>query len=130
MFDRSDGESLRSGFLRQARICPDAPALVVRGATYSYGQMEQHARRWASGILGISRRCRAERVGVFAYRSEVSYCGALAALFSGAAFVPLNPSFPHARTAAMVQHADLDAIIVDRTCAPQIPGVLAGGETP
>ena len=41
-------------------------------------------------------------------------------------FVPPNPTFPIAKTAAMITQADLDAIIVDTLCAPQLENVLAG----
>jgi len=92
VFDRTDGESLRSGFLRQASSHPDNPAVVVRGETRSYGELEHMARRWASAIVDVSGR-RPERVGVFAYRSEVSYAGTLAALFAGATFVPSTSLF-------------------------------------
>jgi amino acid adenylation domain-containing protein len=51
-------------------------------------------------------------------------------LFSGAAFVPLNPSFPPQKTASMIQQAGLDAIIVDKTCAPLLSDVLVGIEAP
>jgi len=129
MFDRSDGISLRSGFLAHASLHPDAPAVVVRGATLSYGELERCARRWANAIVGVCRS-RPERVGLFAYRSQVSYGGALAALFSGAAFVPLNPAFPAQKTASMIRQAALDAIIVDKTCAPLLPEVLAGIDAP
>lgn len=129
MFDRSDGISLRSGFVLQASRQPDAPALMVRGQTRSYGDLEETARRWANAIVGASPS-RPERVGVFGYRSEVSYCGALAALLSGAAFVPLNPGFPAQRNAFMIQQAGLDAIIVDKTCAAFLPDVLAGIDAP
>jgi amino acid adenylation domain-containing protein len=125
--DREDGVSLRSGFLAHASARPDAPAVVVRGATRSYGELEAAARRWARAIVDAAPD-RPQRVGLFAYRSEVSYTGTLAALFSGAAFVPLNPTFPPEKTAAMIRQADLDAIIVDKTCAPQLEKVLAGIE--
>jgi len=119
VLDRSDGPSLRSGFLRHAALRPDAPAIVVRGATSSYGQMEETARRWARAIID-ARGGRPERVGLFAYRSAVAYTGTLAALFSGAPYVPLNPTFPVEKTAAMLAAADLDAVIVDSTCLPQV----------
>jgi amino acid adenylation domain-containing protein len=127
--DRSDGPSLRSGFLRHAAERPDAPAVVVRGATRTYGELEAAASRWANAIVGAIGR-RPERVGLFAYRSEVAYTGTLAALLAGATFVPLNPTFPVDKTAAMIARADLDAIIVDATCQPQLAAVLAGSGVP
>jgi amino acid adenylation domain-containing protein len=125
MIDRTDGRTLRSGFLKNASLRPDAPAVAVRGTTRTYAQLEETARRWAQAITDSLGRP-AHRVGVFGYRSEVSYTGALAALFSGAAFVPLNPTFPQNKTASMVRQAGLDAIIIDKTCSPQAESVLAG----
>jgi amino acid adenylation domain-containing protein len=124
MLDKSDGNSLRSGFLRHAKLNPNAPAVVVRGVTRSYGELEVTASRWANAII-TAHGYLPERVGVFAYRSEASYAGTLAALFAGATFVPLNPTFPPEKTAAMISQADLDAIIVDTTCMPQLAAVLS-----
>jgi amino acid adenylation domain-containing protein len=119
--------SLRSGFERHAKGAPDSIALVVRDETFSYGALDDRARRWAR-ILVDEARGRAMRVGMFAYRSHTAYVGALAALYSGAAFVPLNPTFPPARTRAMIDRADLDAVIVDATAARQLADVVEGLE--
>lgn len=125
MMDRVDGRSLRSGFLENAVKHPDALALMVRGEQFSYGDLDAAARRWAGALLDMLDR-RADRVGVFGYRSHVSYTGALAALYAGATFVPLNPNFAPEKTRSMIQQAGLDAIIVDKTCAPQLEKVFAG----
>ena len=121
------GRSLRSGFERFAAQTPEATALVVKGVPLSYGQIDIIARTWASVIVSLVEG-RAQRVALFASRSEVSYIGVLAALYSGATFVPLNPTFPAARTRAMVASANLDAIIVDRSAASQLREVLSGLE--
>jgi len=91
----------------------------------SYGELEKVARRWAGAIVDAAKG-KPERVGLYAYRSEVAYAGTLSALFAGATFVPLNPTFPAEKTAAMVSQADLDAIIVDSTCLPQLKSILDG----
>src|SRR5262249_15909369 len=69
----------------------------------------------------------ANRVGVFAYRSETSYSASLAALCSGAAFVPLNPAFPITKTASMIRQANIDAMIVDKMCLRHLPGLVQEG---
>lgn len=125
MIDKVDGRSLRSGFLANAASRPDACALVVQGVSRTYGELDQTARIWAHAITQALEQP-AERVGVFGYRSEVSYTGVLAALYSGATFVPLNRTFPAARTRAMVQAANLDAIIVDQASAPQLGQIVEG----
>jgi amino acid adenylation domain-containing protein len=125
LIDKVDGRSLRSGFLANAASRPDACALVVQGVQRTYGELNHTARVWAHA-LGRTLDRPAERVGVFGHRSEVSYTGVLAALFSGATFVPLNRTFPAARTRAMVEAANLDAIVVDRGSAPQLAQIVEG----
>jgi amino acid adenylation domain-containing protein len=115
--------SLRTGFLRSVSALPSAPALVVKGVARTYGELDRTARLWAGALIAAAGPVR--RVGIFGSRSEVSYTGVLAALYSGATFVPLNPTFPSARTRAMIASAELDAIIVDAGAASQLSGVLA-----
>lgn len=118
---------MRSGFLRSASERPDAPCLIIRNETFSYAEVERTARLWARSIVeGLGRP--AGRVGVFGHRSRESYIGVLAALCSGATFVPLNPTFPTERTREMVLQAELDAIIVDRSGLKQLASVLEGLE--
>lgn len=123
MLDKANSRSLRSGFLLHAGKNPDAVALGVSGVTRTYGELEHTARVWAQGIHEVAVS-RPERVGLFAYRSEVSYCGAIASLLAGAAFVPLNPTFPPEKISSMIDQADLQALIVDKGSAPQLPSVL------
>lgn len=125
VIDRVDGRSLRTGFLRSADERPDAPCLVIKGDTLSYGEVEVLAGAWSGAIVaGLGRPAR--RVGVLAWRSRESYAGVLAALCSGAAFVPLNPRFPLERTREMIRQAELDAIIVDAQGFAQLDKVLIG----
>ncbi|HYF63322.1 MAG TPA: amino acid adenylation domain-containing protein [Herpetosiphonaceae bacterium] len=108
---------LHGGFLYHAQRAPEALALTVGDQAWTYAKLADTARRWAMALLRHLPRP-PQRVGVFAYRSTVSYAGVLASLFAGAAFVPLNRHFPIERTCAMIDQADLDALIID-------PGSLA-----
>jgi amino acid adenylation domain-containing protein len=125
LLDRTDGRTLRSGFLHHAAVQPDAAAVVVRGKVLSYGELENKARCWANAILR-ARGKPTERVGVFAYRSDVSYVATVASLLAGAAFVPLNPTFPSEKSRAMIAAAELDAIIIDKICFPHAINALQG----
>jgi amino acid adenylation domain-containing protein len=117
--------SLRGGFLKQVALRPEATALVVKGRQFSYGELDETARKWAGVLLHKLGRPPA-RVGVFGSRSRVSYTAVLAALYSGATFVPLNPRYPAARTRTMIELAELDAVFVDELASTQLPAVLDG----
>jgi len=123
--DRNDARSLRTDFLSHADRHPDDVAVEVGGAAIRYGELSRTARAWAACMIA-AKGGRLDRVGVFAYRSATAYTGVLAALCGGATFVPLNPTFPIARTAQMLRRAALDAVIVDKTAAPQVAEALAG----
>ncbi|MEM7247987.1 MAG: amino acid adenylation domain-containing protein [Acidobacteriota bacterium] len=120
-----EARTLRSGFLGSAATRPDAVALTVGGRELSYGEIEDRARRWATALLD-RLDAPPRRVGVFGHRSETGYVAVLASLFAGATFVPLNRSFPVARTRSMIERADLDVLIADAASAPQLPELLAG----
>jgi amino acid adenylation domain-containing protein len=121
--------TLRSGFLAQAAHGPDNAALVVGCRTITYREASVTARRWAGRLIDAAGG-RPLRVAVFAYRSEVSYLGVLATLLAGGAFVPLNRKFPVERTRAMLEQADIDAIIVDAESLPQLHEILRGMNRP
>jgi amino acid adenylation domain-containing protein len=104
---------------------PDAPALVLGSHTCTYSDIESIAKRWASVLIEAADG-KPKRVGVLGYRSKTSYLGALACMFAGAAFVPLNPRFPLDRTRRMIELADLDAIFVDGATLPKIGELLEG----
>lgn len=123
MLDRADGESLRSGFVRHVQSAFNSPALVIGDITRSYGELGATASRWANAITR-ALCSRPQRVGIFAYRSETAYAGTLAALYAGATYVPLNPTFPAGKTAGMAAAADLDSVIVDAACLPQVREVF------
>ncbi|MFD1661064.1 amino acid adenylation domain-containing protein [Streptomyces caeni] len=114
---------LGAGLLHHASVRPDHVALTVGRRDYTYEETAATARRWAAALVetvaGPPRR-----VGVFAHRSEVGYLGVAAALFAGAAFVPLNRKFPVGRTLTMLERADVDAVLADAASAAQLPELL------
>lgn len=118
-------QALGDGFRRAAAASPDQPALITSDRSYSYGEADDTARRIAARLTEAAGG-RPARVGVFAYRTPAAYLGVLAALYAGAAFVPLNRKFPAERTRTMLEQADLDAVIADDASAEQLPGLLSG----
>lgn len=117
------------GFFPSAARHSTRIALVIGKRQWSYEEAEEIARRWAGALL-CSCAHRPSRIGILAYRSEVSYIAKLSCLFSGAAFVPLNPNLPLPRTRSMLEEAGLDAIFVDTKGATQIGDLLEKSRVP
>ncbi|MFE1775475.1 amino acid adenylation domain-containing protein [Streptomyces sp. NPDC059008] len=113
------------GLLQHADSLPDHVALSLDGREYSYHEVAETARRWAAAIVEAAGP-RPRRVGVLAARSPAAYLGVAAALFAGAAFVPLSRHLPLRRTRTMLERSAPDALIVDAASLPQLPQLLDG----
>jgi D-alanine--poly(phosphoribitol) ligase subunit 1 len=94
-------------FYEQACARPHNLALYVSGRSYSYGELAALAGG-AALALGKTRT-----VAVLASRTLGAYVGVLAAGWSGAAYVPLNPKLPDERLATILAIIHPDALIVD-----------------
>lgn len=86
---------------------PSRTALQVGSQTRTYAQLNTAALSTAAA-LGAARR-----VGVLAGATPAAHIGVLAALYAGAAAVPLNLNFPPMRLAAMIRAAAIDVVVVD-----------------
>ena len=101
--------ALYSRFLRGLAKSPDRAAIEVGDQAISYAQAHERALRWAGALA----RARAGAVGVLAAKSVTAYVGVLAALYAGAAVVPMRTDFPVGRTRQMLDASGATALIVD-----------------
>ncbi|MHB2020589.1 MAG: amino acid adenylation domain-containing protein, partial [Candidatus Xenobia bacterium] len=97
---------------RQIARTPQRVAVRYQEATLTFADLDARARdverRLAAADLGPGRR-----VGMLLPRSEWLPVAMLAIVRSGATLVALEPSYPAPRLLAMIEEAELDAILVD-----------------
>ncbi|MEK1906359.1 MAG: condensation domain-containing protein, partial [Pseudomonas sp.] len=90
----------------QARLRPQAIALVHGGERIAFAELEARANRLAQ--LLVEQGVRAEScVGVSLQRGNAMIVAMLAVLKSGGAFVPLDPDYPRERLSYMVEDSGL-----------------------
>ncbi|MFI8897179.1 amino acid adenylation domain-containing protein [Streptomyces virginiae] len=91
-------------FREQARTRPDAVAVVDEHRTLTYGQVACLSSQLAHELL--ARGITAEQVvGISLARSADMVVALLGVLQAGAAFVPLDPQWPAARRAVVIEDA-------------------------
>ena len=102
--------SLLSDFENRAKHHPEAPAIHSGGKSLSYGQVEKLAAHLAARLQtsGIGA---GDHVGIGIDRSPELIIALFAVVKSGAAYVPLDPSYPQARLSHMIASADLKLIL-------------------
>ncbi|MBB4689003.1 AMP-binding protein [Amycolatopsis jiangsuensis] len=120
--DLSTIPGLHARFLRGLARSENGPAVYVGGQPISYRELHERALLWGGALAESGART----VGVLAGKGVTAYAGILAGLYAGATVVPLRPDFPAARTAQMVEAAEVDAIVADERGLALAPEVGAG----
>jgi amino acid adenylation domain-containing protein len=119
---------LHLGFLESSERMTTRIALDVAGQLLSYGELLKRASSIAATIQLNAPNGGSPMAAVYTDRSVTTFSGILGSLLAGRAYVPLNPSFPVARTRWMLQHADARVLIADSTGAGQLDQILEGIE--
>jgi D-alanine--poly(phosphoribitol) ligase subunit 1 len=112
-FNSGMNYNLALPFYENSSANPQALALFVGETRFSYGELANLARR-ISSWLSLNTREISGKVGILASRSLEAYAGVLGTLWSGAAYVPINPHTPEDRLIRILQQAKLDALVADQ----------------
>jgi len=110
----------------QARVAatPNAIALTFADNQLTYSELNRAARQLAGRLraLGAGRE---ERIGICLERSPEMVIAVLAALKTGAAYVPLDPTYPQARLKTMLADADPVVLVTTEKISASLPPYAA-----
>nr|WP_285442818.1 non-ribosomal peptide synthetase [Burkholderia glumae] len=106
-------------FEAQARRAPDALALVQGERSLSYRELNRQANRLAHHLRELGVRP-ADRVAICVERGVEMIVGVLAVWKAGAAYVPLDPAYPPARLAYMLEDSAPAALLVQAATAARL----------
>ncbi|MGK6311343.1 non-ribosomal peptide synthetase, partial [Variovorax sp. DT-64] len=106
----ADAEPVHRSIARQARMRPDATALVFGEASLSYAELDLRANRLAHRLIGLGVKPET-LVGVAMERSLEMIVGLLAVLKAGGAYVPLDPDYPAERLAYMAADSGVSLVL-------------------
>ncbi|MEV0536298.1 non-ribosomal peptide synthase/polyketide synthase [Kitasatospora sp. NPDC050463] len=116
-------ESLPELFREHVRATPDAVALVCGDVSLTYAELDARANRLAHAL--IERGAGPERLAAVALpRSAELVVAILAVLKTGAAYVPVDPEYPTARIAYLLDDAQPALVVTDSRSEDRLP---AGG---
>jgi len=102
--------TIPQAFENQADRTPDATALICQEEQWSYRELNEAAKRLAHVLVRRGVGCDS-LVGVFLERSPEMVAALLGILKTGAAYVPLDPSYPAERIRLLAEDAGLAAVV-------------------
>lgn len=111
---------LHKAFEEQVERTPDVTALVFKGAELSYRELNWRADQLAGHLrtLGVGPGA---LVAVYLERSLDVIVGMFAVLKAGAAYVPLDPTHPRNRNAAIFADARPAALLTQKRLQSKLP---------
>ena len=111
-------------FERQARLTPDAVALIHDEEELSYRELNRRANQLAHYLqtLGVGPEV---RVGICVERSAWMIVGLLGILKAGGAYVPLDPSYPLERLTIMLEDAMAPVLLTQEHLLDVLPATWA-----
>ena len=93
---------------QRALLHPDQPALRFHQKTTTFAELIEQADRLAGALM---QRASNRPAGILCERGEPLFIAMLALMHCGRAYVPLDPDFPSARIATMLNQAGADLIV-------------------
>ncbi len=121
---RASGACIHQLFEEQTARTPDATAVTFHGQQLTYQELNERADRLAAHL----RKSGAVPDGIVALCAERSLemiVGLLAILKSGAAYLPLDPSFPSERLAFMLADSQAPILVTEEHLAARFSGAAA-----
>ncbi len=118
--------SLHALFAAQAALRPAAVAVTCADESLTYGELEARADRLAHRLRGLGVGAES-LVGICLERSLELVVAIVGVLKAGAAYLPLDPAYPEARLAFMVEDAAVAAAVTVeplRRRLPDLPAVI------
>ncbi|WP_024616033.1 non-ribosomal peptide synthase/polyketide synthase [Pseudomonas kilonensis] len=103
-----------------AALKPHSTAVIFDGRRFSYGEIDRRANQLAHALIarGVGPET---RIGVALPRSEGVIVALLAVLKAGAAYVPLDTSYPRERLAYLIEDSGLALLLTDSRVSAQLP---------
>jgi amino acid adenylation domain-containing protein/non-ribosomal peptide synthase protein (TIGR01720 family) len=105
----------------QVRRSPETVAVSCEGRSLTYGQLDEAANRVAH-LLADHGVTAGDRVGTLLPRSVEAVVAMLGVLKAGAAYVPMDPSHPEARTEFVIGDAAPTAVVTTAGLRSRVDG--------
>ncbi len=121
--DGGQPPSIEVGFERQAARTPDSAAVLFKGQKFSYKQINKRANCLAHHLIKRGVRP-GDSVGVSFERSPQMVIALLGVLKAGAAYVPLDSTYPPQWLSFVVEDSQVWGVVTDTATRHRLPPTL------
>ncbi len=120
--DFSSAKTVHGLFEQQALRTPDAVAIKYAEEKISYRQLDEQATLLAHALAKRGAKT-GDLIGLFLDRSPRMLVALLGILKCGAAYIPLDPSYPLERLNFMIEDSAIQLLVSEHALASQVPTI-------
>ncbi|RZM76717.1 hypothetical protein C3B51_17470, partial [Pseudoalteromonas rubra] len=119
-FDYDKSKCLHQLFEHQVKLTPTQVAVEFANESLTYAQLNSKANRLANLLIesGVKPN---SKVGIYLERSTEMLIAVMATMKAGAAYVPLEPSYPRKRIEVMLEDAQIKITLTNATLVDSFP---------
>lgn len=112
-------------FEEQSRMTPDSAAVIFKNEEISFDELNKRANSLANYLLktGTGKDC---LVGLFVERSVEMVVSILGILKAGAAYIPIDVSYPQSRIDYMIRDSGVKVLITQESLVNLLPQNVSG----
>jgi amino acid adenylation domain-containing protein len=123
--DDSRASTVAGEFAAQAARTPDTVAVIAGGRALTYRELDERSNRLARRLLALGVRPDT-LVGVAVERTEALVASLLGILKAGAAYLPLDLTYPQDRLALVMEDAQMAVLVTTAASCSRLPASAAG----
>ncbi len=116
------GASILERFEQQVEMTPDSTAITFEANSLSYRELNEMANRLARRLLTIAEVKTNDLVGILLPRSDRALVSILAVLKTGAAYLPIDPTYPQERINHVLHDSAAKLLITNTALSGLVDG--------
>ena len=121
--DYDNSKTIIDLFEEKVNLCPNNIAIVCNGKKLTYEQLNKKANQLAN-YLSKNNITKNDLVGIMTSRSLEMVIGLLAILKLGAAYIPIDPTYPEERVLYLVENSKAKALLLDNSTFNNVENVF------
>ncbi|MGC9223873.1 MAG: non-ribosomal peptide synthetase [Terracidiphilus sp.] len=122
--DYPRASTIAGAYAAQAARTPDTVAVIARGCSLTYRELDERSNRLARRLLALGVRPDT-LAGVAVERTEALVVSLLGILKAGAAYVPLDLTYPQDRLALAIEDARMGVLVTTAASRNRLPASAA-----
>lgn len=119
--DYPRGETVTSLFEQQAQKTPDKTAIVFEDKALTYKELNERSNALSRCLREQYAIMPGDSIAIMAERSETMIVGLLGILKSGAAYIPIDPTYPRQRSADILEDSQARLLLTSGDVPDDIP---------